>query len=196
MLIVGLTGGIGSGKTTVANMFKDLGVPVYIADVEAKELMLNSVAIKKELIELLGEQAYTASGELNRTFIATQVFSNSDKLEALNAIVHPRVGAHFKKWVTKQQANYVIKEAAILFENDGYKNCDKTILVTAPVKDRIKRVLARDQSTREDVLARMQNQWPDSQKIPLADYTIQNTNLDQTKALIKALHNTLSTIKI
>lgn len=195
-MIVGLTGGIGSGKTTVANMFKALGVPVYIADKEAKKLMVNSTEIKSEVIALLGQASYNPDASLNRNFISEQVFNSPEKLEALNQIVHPRVGIHFKAWVKSQTGNYVIKEAAILFENDGYKKCDKTILVTAPEEVRVERVLQRDNSSREAVLARMNNQWPDSKKIPLADYHLQNVNLEETKAQVKLLHAKLSALKI
>lgn len=197
MNIVGLTGGIGSGKTTVAKFFAQLGVPVYIADLHAKDLMIRSKAIKAELLELLGEQAYTAQGELNRSFIASKVFNNPEQLEALNSIVHPRVAQHFEQWVGQQDpsvCSYVIKEAAVLFENDGYKQCDKTVLVTAPVAVRIARVLDRDNTQKEDVLARMANQWPDSKKIPLADYVIENLDLQETQTQVKLLHQALSAL--
>ena len=197
MHIVGLTGGIGSGKTTVGRFFAQLGVPVYIADLHAKELMISSTAIKTELLELLGEQAYTAQGELNRSFIASKVFNNPQQLQALNAIVHPRVAEHFKQWIAQQDplvSTYVIKEAAVLFENDSYMQCDKTILVTAPVAIRIARVLDRDNTQKEDVLARMANQWPDSKKIPLADYVIENLDLHETQTQVKLLHQALSAL--
>ena len=145
MKIIGLTGGIGSGKTTVAKMFSELGIPVYIADTEARKLSNRSKVIRRKLIDLLGQEAYIEN-RLNRTFVAEKIFNDTDLLKAVNAIIHPKVASHFKRWVKKQQGPYVIKEAAILFENGGYKQCDKTILIVAPEALRIERLLARDQS--------------------------------------------------
>ena len=119
--IVGLTGGIGSGKTTVANFFKELEIPVYISDIEAKALMIRSKVIKRKLIQLFGDEAYS-SEKLNKSFIANKIFNDKTLLEKMNSIVHPKVGSHFKKWLKKQDAPYVIKEAAIFFENNTYKN--------------------------------------------------------------------------
>lgn len=191
MTIVGLTGGIGSGKTTVAGMFEVLGIPVYIADVEAKRLSNTSKVIRRKMIALLGEQAYTDEG-LNRPYVAEKIFNDPDVLAAVNAIIHPKVGQHFKRWVKKQNGPYCIKEAAILFENGGYQNCDVNILVTAPVSVRIQRVLERDQTTLEAIQARMEHQWPDEDKIPLADYVIENTDLDSTQKQVEKIHARLS----
>ncbi|WP_298541018.1 dephospho-CoA kinase [uncultured Aquimarina sp.] len=191
MKVIGLTGGIGSGKSTVAEMFAKLGVPIYIADDEAKKLMNEDISVKKQIVALLGVNSYTEQG-LNRSFIADKVFNNKELLEKLNAIVHPKVATHFTKWKNEQKFEYVIKEAAILFENGGYKRCDHTILVTAPKETRIKRVLKRDNTTRSQVLARLKNQWEDSEKIPLADFVIINTNLEETWLQIKKIHNKLT----
>ena len=117
MKIIGLTGGIGSGKTTVSNMFRDLGIPVYIADDEAKKLMNTSKVIRRKLIELFGAKAYE-NNELNRTYIASKIFNDDSYLKKMNAIIHPSVAVHFKKWLQKQTAKYVIKEAAIIFEHN------------------------------------------------------------------------------
>ena len=193
MQIIGLTGGIGSGKSTVASFFESLGVPVYIADVEAKALMNRSKVIRRKLIALFGQEAY--NGQLNRKYIAKLVFQDAQKLEQLNAIVHPKVASHFKRWAAKQEGNFVIKEAAILFENGSYKNCDKTILVTAPAKVRVQRVINRDGASQEEVLQRMQHQWPDSKKIELADFVIENVHLEETKKLVEALYLRLSATK-
>ncbi|MBQ4821163.1 dephospho-CoA kinase [Aquimarina sp. MMG016] len=191
MVIVGLTGGIGSGKSTIAKMFKQLGVSVYIADKEAKKLMNDDESIKKQIKALLGKEAYSKE-ELNRAYIASKVFNDKSLLEKLNSIVHPAVEKHFRNWVSLQQGEYVIKEAAILFENDGYKHCDYTILVTAPEEIRIDRVLKRDHTTREEVLSRIKNQWDDMQKIPLADFVIHNNNLEETENQVGKIHRKIS----
>ncbi|MEP2935080.1 MAG: dephospho-CoA kinase [Gilvibacter sp.] len=193
MKIIGLTGGIGSGKSTVASFFKNLGAPVYIADIEAKALMNRSKVIRRKLIALFGPEAYNE--QLNAGYIAGIVFKDASKLEALNSIVHPKVASHFKRWVKKQKGAFVIKEAAILFENGGYKKCDKTILVTAPSKIRVERVMRRDGSNRDQVLQRMQHQWPDSKKIPLADFVIENIDLEETKNSVETLFSQLSALK-
>ncbi|WP_370476694.1 dephospho-CoA kinase [Tamlana flava] len=190
MKIVGLTGGIGSGKTTVAQQFKKLGIPFYIADKEAKKLMNKSKMIKRKLVELLGEEAYL-DGKLNRPFIASIIFKNKDILEKMNAIVHPRVAKHFKKWLLKQEAPYVIKEVAILFENGGHKDCDYVITVVAPKELRIKRLLERDDTSKEKIEAIMKNQWSDDEKAKLSHYIIDNVNLDDTKSQVLHIHQDL-----
>jgi len=185
--IIGLTGGIGSGKTTVAGFFSELGVPVYIADVEAKKLTQNSKVIRKKLIALLGPETYNDDG-LNRKFVAHTIFNDKELLLQVNKIIHPKVARHFKRWVEKQKAAYCIKEAAILFENGGYKQCDATILVTAPVAQRVERVLQRDDTTIAAIEDRISNQWPDDEKLDLADFHIENIDLDATKARVEELH--------
>ncbi|MHA7058971.1 dephospho-CoA kinase [Aquimarina sp. M1] len=187
---VGLTGGIGSGKSTVAKMFAKFDIPVYIADDEAKKLMSEETTVKKQIVDLLGVKAYSNKG-LNRTYIANKVFNNKELLEKLNQIVHPAVATHFNAWKKEQKSTYVIKEAAILFENGGYNHCDFTILVTAPEEVRIERVLKRDNSTRSQVVARLHNQWKDAKKIPMADFVIQNMNLEETWLQVKKIHNKL-----
>lgn len=189
-MIVGLTGGIGRCKTTVARMFANLGVPVYIADKEAADLMETSSEIRTEIIKLLGEQAY--NGTLpNRAFIADNVFVNSDKLARLNAIIHPRVQQHFLDWVRGQKAPYVIKEAAILFESGSYKNCDKIITVTAPLEVRIHRVVSRDGVTQQAVESRINHQWDESKKVALSDYVIENILIENTEKEVEDIHRKL-----
>ena len=195
MLIVGLTGGIGSGKTTVARFFEALGIPIYFADDRAKALMVNSPELKESIVSLLGVTAYTEDGRLNRAYIASQVFNDKALLEELNGLVHPAVGKDFKQWASQQDSPYVIKEAAILFENGNYKAADKNILVTAPIEMRIERVMNRDGARKEDIEARMQHQWPDSEKIPLADYIIENIDLEQTRLQVNSLHKQLISLK-
>lgn len=187
MKIVGLTGGIGSGKTTVAKMFATLGVPIYIADFEAKRLTNTSKVIRRKLIALLGEEAYK-DDLINRSFVADKIFNDMKLLEQVNRIIHPKVAKHFARWVKKQDAIYCIKEAAILFENGGYENCDLTILVTAPLKERVRRVLERDNTTREAIEARMANQWSDSKKEKLANIIIVNNDLAATRRTVNEVH--------
>lgn len=187
MVVVGLTGGIGSGKTTVAKMFEEFGVPVYIADVEAKLLMNRSKIIKRKLKQLLGHEAYVDE-KLNRPYIASKIFNDKELLQKINAIVHPKVASHFKRWIKKQSAPYIIKEVAILFENGSYKDCDYTITVTASKEEKIERVIKRDNSSKEKVIAIMNNQWSDVQRIELSDFVIKNQNLNKTKALVAEVH--------
>ncbi|WP_290697340.1 dephospho-CoA kinase [Lacinutrix sp.] len=190
MITVGLTGGIGSGKTTIAKSFEALGIPIYIADDEAKKIMNTSKVLKRKLIALFGESAYL-NNELNRPFLAKAIFNDKALLKKMNAIVHPKVGAHFIKWKNKQKAPYVIKEAAILFENGSYKNYNYIITVTAPEKIRIERVLKRDNASVEKVKAIIANQWKDELKIKLSDFVIVNTNLKTTKMEVLKIHKKL-----
>ena len=159
--IIGLTGGIGSGKSTVAFMFEKLGVPIYISDIEAKVLMENSKEIQNSLIQLLGRKTYL-DGRLNRAFIASKVFNDSNLLSKLNAIVHPAVKTHFESWLSKQKSVYVIKEVAILFEMNSQNNFDYIISVVAPIKDRVHRVVQRDGKSESDVYSIIRNQLPDA----------------------------------
>tara|TARA_R100000935_G_C2799026_1_gene149571 strand:- start:121 stop:711 length:591 start_codon:yes stop_codon:yes gene_type:complete len=190
MRIVGLTGGMGSGKTTVANFFKELGVPIYIADNAGKTLMNTNAEVKSKIISLFGEQTYS-DGHLDRKFLASQVFNSSDKLEQLNNIVHPAVGLDFLEWKNKQDSSYVIYEAAILFEAGGYKKCDLVILVSAPIKDRIKRLMARDKSSLEEIEERIKHQWSDEKKRKLSNFEIINKNLSSTQEQVRNLHEIL-----
>ena len=189
--LVGLTGGIGSGKTTVAKYFEELGVPVYIADSEAKALMNRSKVIRRKLIALFGNEAYLEN-TLNRLFIAQQIFNDKKLLNAMNAIVHPKVASHFKRWVNKQDSPYVISEAAILFENGSYKKYDFIITVTAPENIRLQRVIKRDNSNKQKVEAIMANQWSDQEKIKRSDFVIENIDLEQTKIQVRKIHKKIS----
>lgn len=188
MIVVGLTGGIGSGKTTVAKQFAALGVPVYIADDEAKKLMNRSKVIKRELIKLFGVEAYV-DNELNKPYIANIIFNDKVFLEKMNAIVHPKVASHFRKWKEKQLAPYVIKEVAILFENGGDKLCDYVITVTAPKNLRIERLLDRDKTTTEKIEAIMKNQWSDAEKVKASHYEIENITIQSTQSQVRKIHN-------
>ncbi|WKB81424.1 dephospho-CoA kinase [Cellulophaga lytica] len=187
MKIVGLTGGIGSGKSTAAKMFANLGVPVYNSDTEAKKLMHTSANVKEQIIKLLGAEAYQ-NGVLNREYIAQKVFSNANLLEQLNAIVHPAVRAHFLEWAKKQNAPYVIQESAIIFENNNQNFYDYIILVTAPLEVRIDRIIKRDNTTREKILSRMDNQWTDEKKEKMSDFKLINEDIVKLKLKIKEIH--------
>ncbi|MFE3867184.1 dephospho-CoA kinase [Flavobacterium sp. LS2P90] len=181
--IIGLTGGIGSGKTTIANEFVSLGVPVYIADDEARKLM-QSIEVINAIRGVFGSAVFE-NDILNREKLAEIVFSDSEKLEQLNAIVHPAVKKHFKEWLLNHKdAPFVIYEAAILFESGGYKNCDLIISVVAPLETRIQRVIERDKTTREQVLKRINMQWNDEKRISKSDFIIKNTNIEETKSEI------------
>jgi dephospho-CoA kinase len=181
---IGLTGGIGSGKTTVAKLFEKEGFPVYYADERAKYLMNNDDGLKQKIISLFGENAYE-NGELNRKFIADQVFQNEKLLAQLNALVHPAVAHDFDHWVTNQPSKFVIKEAAILIETKGYVEMDEVIVVTAPKELRLARVLQRDDTNEAAVLSRMKNQIDDDQRIAYAQYIIENVYLEDTKKQVE-----------
>lgn len=190
MKIVGLTGGIGSGKSTVATMFRNLGIPVYNSDEEAKRLMHTSNNLKQGIIALLGKESYD-NGELDRSYIAQKVFRDKNLLEALNALVHPEVRRHFMQWVQKQNSKYVIQEAAIIFENGSHERYDEIILVTAPLATRIARVVQRDGITEEQVMERVKNQWEDHRKADLSHYVIENSDLGQTASQVAEIHRKL-----
>jgi len=178
--IIGLTGGIGSGKSTVANYIASKGIPVYIADEEAKKIMERE-DVKQKIQNLFSESVLNDDTSLNRKKIAEFVFNNPEKLKELNAIVHPEVQLHFKNWLKKyEDFPFVIKEVAILFETGGNKHCDKVILITAPEELRIQRAMKRDNLTKKDILVRINNQLPDSKKKKWSDFIIDNINLSDT----------------
>ena len=178
--VIGLTGGIGSGKTTIANYFATMGVPVYIADDAAKKVM-QSDNIIQQIKTTFGDSIFEKE-ILNRAKLAEIVFNNADKLAQLNAIVHPAVKSDFELWLQENKKyDYVIYEAAILFESGRYKECDVIITVTAPEEIRIERVVKRDNTTREQVLSRMKMQWNDEKRISLSNFVINNSNLKIAK---------------
>lgn len=188
---IGLTGGIGSGKSRVARLFSSLGVPCYIADQRAKALMGSDESLQRAIVECFGLQAYKGK-ELNRHYLAEIVFQNPKQLAKLNALVHPVVAADYHDWLSKQDTPYVIKEVAILFETGGHQLVDKSILITAPKDIRIARVMQRDNCTKEAVVARMANQWDDDRRIPLADIVIENIDWAETEKQIRSIHHTFS----
>ncbi len=175
MLKVGITGNIGSGKTTVSKIFEVLGIPVFYADDAAKSVMVNDPILIDAIKGTFGKASYFEDGTLNRKHIAAVVFNNEAELSKLNAIVHPATFRAFDNWLpTHSDAPYILKEAALLFESDSYKMCDKTIMVTAPLEMRIKRVMLRDNLPKEEILKREARQFTEEKKLQLADYSIRN----------------------
>lgn len=193
--IIGLTGGIGSGKTTLATYIESLGIPVFIADDEAKKLM-QSDEVLREIKAVFGEAVFE-KGQLNRQELASIVFSNPKKLSQLNGIIHPAVKKQFKIWLDQHQlAPFVVYEAAILFESGSYQNCDYIITITAPLEDRIARVTQRDNSSREQVLNRINAQWTDEQRATKSNFVIENSDpqiaklqLDEILKILKIQQN-------
>ncbi len=191
-LRVGVTGGIGSGKTTVCRIFEELGVPVYYADERAKSLMVESKPLVKKIKALLGEQAYLPDGSLDRKLIAGLVFQDAALLNKLNKIVHPAVMKDGEKWHNSQhKVPYTLKESAILFEIGSQGFYDKTILVFAPKELRLQRTIQRDGLTKEAVEARMSKQLDDEQKMQMADYVLFNDEQQLLLPQIEALHQRL-----
>ncbi|WP_445432307.1 dephospho-CoA kinase [Chryseobacterium indoltheticum] len=180
--IIGLTGGIGSGKTTVAKFIEDCGFPVYYSDDRAKDIVNDNEDLKVRIKELLGSDSYDENGLYNRKFVAEQVFNNKDLLQSLNEIIHPAVRLDFEDWVKKQTKYLIFKETALLFELQLNKQCYRSILVTAEDNIRIKRVMDRDGKTYREVQSVMEKQMPEKEKTKLADCIIyNNTNLDDLK---------------
>lgn len=185
---IGITGGIGSGKTTVCRIFEQLGVPVYYADSRAKALMTQNKTIVEGITKLFGRNAYLHDGTLNNAHIASMAFNDNSLLASLNALVHPQVGIDFESWASKQKSAYILKEAALLFESGSYKNLDAIIMVSAPENLRIERVLERDKTTHEAVIKRINNQWPESEKMQLSDYIIVNDGQSMLVPQVLNLH--------
>jgi dephospho-CoA kinase len=196
MLKVGVTGGIGSGKTTVCKVFELLGIPVFYADDVAKSMMHTDQVLKTAILNTFGERAYTKEGTLNRSYISSLVFNSKPELEKLNSLVHPAVFRAFDNWLLQQKAApYVIKEAALLFESDSYKMCDESILVIAPTETKISRVKLRDGISDEDVKLRMIRQFSDEVKIKFADHILNNDEKQLIIPKIIQLHQQFLTIR-
>jgi len=191
--IIGLTGGIGSGKSTIAAYFASLGIPVYIADDEAKKILYQPDVVK-ELEVAFGNRIFTDAIP-DKAKIASMVFNDPVQLAKLNSIIHPKVATHFKDWVSGNNGRlFVIKETAILFESGSYKDCDFIILVTAPADVRIQRVMVRDGVTRDKVLQRMANQWDDQKKVSLSNFTINNIDLETSKKQVVEIIDSLKIV--
>lgn len=187
MYKVGVTGGIGSGKSTVCRLFAGRGVAVYDSDAQAKRLMNESESLHEGIVQLFGEECYEG-GELNRRYLASKVFADKEALVALNALVHPAVRADFRVWAERQSGEYVILESAILFEAGFENEVDTTLAVLAPAEERVKRCMERDGSTREEVLRRMANQADDDTLHRLAARTVVNIRRDYLESDVQRLH--------
>jgi dephospho-CoA kinase len=179
---IGLTGGIGSGKSFIAQIIEHMGYPVYYSDARAKELTKSNPTIKMGLISLFGEEVFEGN-ELDAELISSRIFHDDELLKKVNELIHPIVRADFENWALNQNSELVFNEAAILFETGSYRNFDAIVLVCAPIELKIERVMNREKSSREAVLERMSKQWSDEDKMKLTDYSILNDN--QTPILIQ-----------
>lgn len=195
MLRIGITGGIGSGKSTVARIFETLGIPVYYADDAAKKLMNSDVLLQEKIINAFGEASYK-EGKLDRQFLSSIVFNNPEKLNVLNSIVHPATIEDASNWMQQQTSPYSIKEAALIFESGAQKSLDYVIGVAAPESIRILRTMNRDHITREDVIARMNRQMEESIKMKLCDFVINNNEQELLIPQVIELHEKLIELSI
>lgn len=190
MLKVGITGGIGSGKTTVCGIFSSLGIPVFNADAETKQLYTNSKELRYQLVASFGKDVFLNSGAINKAFLSEKLKFDEGR-KALNATVHPYVFERFKQWSEEQNSPYVIKEAAILFESEADKTVNKSILVTAPMDIRIDRVKSRDGRTVEEIQSIMASQWTDSRLSDLVDFVVINDGNRSLIEQVRDLHTKL-----
>jgi dephospho-CoA kinase len=190
MLRIGITGGIGSGKSTVAHVFEVLGIPVYYADREAKKMMNEDAELKEQIMKHFGEEVY-ANGLLDRKHLASLVFGNKERLALLNSIVHPATIRHGLAWMDRQSTPYALKEAALIFESGSQEHLDYVIGVSAPLHLRVQRAMSRDQVSREEVLHRMQNQIQEEIKMRLCDFVIRNDEQELVIVQVLALDKKL-----
>jgi len=194
MLKIGLTGSIGSGKSTIASLFRVLGIPVYIADIEAKKFLEDPDVIMR-ITALTGNDVLTPEGEIDRRVLASKVFGDPEKLQELNSIIHPRVRKHFTHWAEMHQYSpYIVQESAIIFESGFYTMFDLIIVVSAPEEERINRVILRDGFKREEVISRIENQWPEYLKIEKADFEIKNSDVDMAIPQVLKIHKEIINI--
>lgn len=184
---IGITGGIGSGKSTVCRVFETLGIPVFYADTIAKQIMVSDVELVSGVISTFGEESYLESGALNNKHISAIVFQDEAELKKLNALVHPAVARAFDSWAGIQDISlpYLLKEAALLFESGSYRQCDLNVVVTAPLESRLSWVEKRDGLSRAQIMARMDKQWPEKKKLEMADHIIHND--DSTSVILQVL---------
>jgi len=191
MTKVGITGGIGSGKSFVSKILRSMNYPVFNSDSEAKKIIQENKEVREDLIALFGEETFS-NNELNKAFLANIIFNDNEPLEKVNAIVHPKVRQAFEAFAKIENNSVVFNEAAILFESGGHSQLDKVILISAPMKLRLQRVMNRDHSTEKEVLARMNKQWTDEQKRELADFEIIN---DEQQPLVHQIEEVLMKLK-
>lgn len=190
-MIIGLTGGIGSGKSTVAKIFQEVGIPIYDADTHSKNIIDTYQSLQDSLKQLLGKDI-VVDGKIDRPKMANLIFNDTELLEQTNALIHPAVALDFSNWVKEQDSKYIIKEAAILFESGSFKNCDKIITVTAPEKMRIERVMLRNKISEKEVIDRIKKQWPEKDKADLSDFVIRNDNSESVIKQVLKIHEELS----
>lgn len=191
MIKLGITGGIGSGKSTIASLLEIYSIPVYIADKESKQLTNTSPVIRKQLIQLFGDEIYTATG-LNKQLLASHIFGNPNALKQVNAIIHPEVSHHFQEWASKQQSDLCAIESAILFESGFDHLIDISLMVYAPLELRVERTLIRDSASRKEVIDRISNQLSDEIKKERSDYVIYN---DDQQALLPQIDTFIADIR-
>lgn len=194
MIKIGLTGGIGSGKTTVAKVFETLGVPVYYSDIWAKIITVSDKNVISSLVAEFGKDVYFSDGEINKPFLSKLIFDNKDSREKINNIIHPAVAKHFEEWVKDNETigkEYVIKEAAILFESGADKQVDKIITVVTDVEQRIQRLIKRDSNSREEILRKIKAQISDEEKIKLSDFIIKNNDEDMVLPQILEINDVI-----
>jgi dephospho-CoA kinase len=195
MMKVGITGGIGSGKTYVCKIFETLGVPVYYSDIRAKDLMVKNGEVKNKIKSLFGGNAYHKNGRLNRAYLAEKIFSDPSLRSRLNAIVHPAVAEDGVAWFAAQKSSYALKEAAILIETGSYKDLDKIILVVSPLELRINRVAQRDKIDRDQIIKRIKSQMADEEKMKYADDIIFNDEEHDLMKQVMDIHNKYSNLQ-
>jgi len=191
MLKIGITGGIGSGKTTACKLFELLGIPVYYSDDASKELLRSNAAVKARVLDVFGNSLLDQQGAVDRKTLAAIVFNDKTELDKLNAIMHPAVALDFEHWIKKQTAPYVLKEAAILFESGAYQKVDSVITVAAPLELKIQRIIKRDGLPKEDVLVRIQNQLSDDEKIKRSEFVIYNDDQQLLIPQVLKIHSQL-----
>lgn len=195
MLQIGITGGIGSGKSTVCQYFKALGIPIYYADARAKWLMTEDARLISQIKAMFGEEAYNREGQLNRAYIAGIVFNDPEKLKTLNSLIHPAVARDQEAWHQAQKkVPYTLKEAALIYESGSNQALDKVIMVYAPVQTRIERVMSRDNVSREAVESRISKQWSEEKKLHLADFIILNDGNQDLETQVALIHQAIKTL--
>ncbi len=188
MLKIGVTGSIGSGKTTVCKIYETLGIPVYYADNRGNYLLQNNENVKAKVLSAFGEGIYGPGHIIDRALLAEMVFNSPAKLSTLENIIHPAVFDDFNEWFASQKSPYIVKEAALLFEAGTYKELDKIITIAAPLETRIQRVISRSQITREQILSRESRQWLEEKKIEMADFVIYNNDRQLLMPQVLELH--------